>query len=72
MNSLENFTPYIEKAMKSWHCPGTAEEITPYKLDEVVVGFKTKRTRFDFVREDGLISKVMLKTPGATFEAPRR
>ena len=51
---------------------GTAEEITPYKLDEAVVGFKTKRTRFDFVREDGLISRVMLKTPGATFAAPRR
>jgi hypothetical protein len=34
MNSLENFTPYIEKAMKSWHCPGTAVAIV--KEDEVL------------------------------------
>jgi hypothetical protein len=50
---------------------GNAEEVTPYKLDEGLVGFRSKRTRFDFVREDGVIGKVLIKAPGVTFEAPR-
>jgi hypothetical protein len=51
---------------------GSAQEIKPYKLDETIVGLRDKEMRFDFAREDGLITKLILKFPGQTFEAPRK
>lgn len=49
-----------------------SEEIKPYKLDERVVGFRMKRDRLDFVREEGAITRLVLKTPDLTLEAPRK
>lgn len=51
---------------------GTAEEIKPYKLDDNLLGLKSKRVRFDFARENGTITKMIIKMPGATLEAPRK
>ncbi len=47
------------------------EEIQPYKLTDDVVGFSLKRDRLDFVRENGRIARLILKTPFMTLEAPR-
>jgi hypothetical protein len=51
---------------------GTADEITAYKLDDSTVGLRSKRARFDFVREQGAITRLILKTPDITLEAPRK
>jgi hypothetical protein len=51
---------------------GAAEEIKPYKVDEDVVGFRRQRMRLDFVRENGKITRLVMKAPGLTLEAPRK
>ncbi len=51
---------------------GTAEELRPYRLDEAVVGLEAKRVRFDFVREGGQITRLVIRQPGMTLEAPRQ
>ena len=51
---------------------GSPEEITPYKVDDDVVGFRWKRARFDFVREKDVITRLVLKTPDFTIEAQRK
>jgi Domain of unknown function (DUF3471)/Beta-lactamase len=48
------------------------EEITPYRLRDEVVSFRTKHARFDFLREDHGIVRLVLKAPFMTLEAPRR
>jgi hypothetical protein len=48
------------------------EEIKPYKLNEEMVGFRLKRARLDFVREQNAITCLVLKTPDMTLEAPRK
>jgi CubicO group peptidase (beta-lactamase class C family) len=48
------------------------EEIKPYTLNPKLVGFRMKRSRLDFVRQDDLITQLVLKTPFMTLEAPRR
>jgi CubicO group peptidase (beta-lactamase class C family) len=48
------------------------EEIKPYKLGDDIMGFMLKRNRFDFVRENDRIARLLLKTPFMTLEAPRR
>lgn len=49
-----------------------AEEIKLYKLTDELVGFRRERVRFDFVRAEGAIRKVVVKTPNMTLEAPRK
>lgn len=51
---------------------GTAEEIKPYLLTDARVGLVHERTRFEFVRENGQISHLVLKMPFITLEAPRK
>lgn len=48
-----------------------AEQLSLYRVTEALVGFKMERTRLDFVREDGGISRLLLKAPGMTLEARR-
>lgn len=48
-----------------------SEEIKPIKLTAQVVEFKLKRTRLAFVRNDDRISRLIIKNPGMTLEAPR-
>jgi CubicO group peptidase (beta-lactamase class C family) len=47
-------------------------EIKPYKLTDELVGFKLKRDRLDFVRENGAVTRVVYKSPFMTLEAPRK
>lgn len=52
---------------------GTApEKADPYLVSDATVGLRTKRTRFDFVREDGRIVRLEVKSPGMTLAATRR
>ena len=48
------------------------EEIKPYKLDDDLIGFKVDRSRLDFVRENKVITRLVLKSPFITVEAPRK
>jgi hypothetical protein len=48
-----------------------AEEIKLYRLDAGLIGFMMKRNRLDFVRKDGRITHLVLKTPDITLEAPK-
>jgi CubicO group peptidase (beta-lactamase class C family) len=48
------------------------EEIKPYKLTADWVGFKLKRTRLEFARQGEAITRLVLKDPGMTLEAPRK
>ena len=48
------------------------EEIKPYRLNDDLVGFRMKRSRLDFVRENNLITRLVLKTPSITLEAPKK
>jgi CubicO group peptidase (beta-lactamase class C family) len=50
---------------------GAAEEMKPYILSDVLVGCRVERNRLDFVRQDGVITRLLLKTPFMTLEAPR-
>jgi CubicO group peptidase (beta-lactamase class C family) len=50
-----------------------AWEITAYKLTDDVVGFKSDGSRrYDFVRENGVISRITLIWPDTTIEARRK
>lgn len=48
------------------------EEIKPYKLDDNLVGFRMKRFRLDFVRENDAFTHLVFKAPFMTLEAPRK
>ena len=48
------------------------EEIKAYKLNDDLVGFQLKRIRLDFVRENQLINRVVIKTPDMTIQAKRK
>jgi CubicO group peptidase (beta-lactamase class C family) len=48
------------------------EEIKAYKLNDDLVGFQLKRIRLDFVRENQLINRVVIKTPDMTIQAVRK
>jgi CubicO group peptidase (beta-lactamase class C family) len=48
------------------------EEIKPYKLTETIAGFRLKRDRLDFMREKDAITRLVLKTPDITLEAPKK
>jgi CubicO group peptidase (beta-lactamase class C family) len=50
---------------------GSPEEIKPYKLTADSVTFTLKRTRFDFARDGEAITRLVMKDPGMTLEAPR-
>ena len=48
-------------------------EIKPYKLTADTVGFKSRQqTRLDFMRENDSITRMVVKMPGMTLEAPRK
>lgn len=47
------------------------KELTPYKLNSEVIGFKQERDRLDFVREDDSITSMVLKTQYMTLDAPK-
>ena len=51
---------------------GAPEEITCYKLSDVLVGFKLQRTRLDFACADGRVTSLALKSPGLTLEGTRK
>lgn len=51
---------------------GAPEEITAYKLNDDLVGFRLRRSRLDFVREGKTITHLVLKAPNMTLEAPRK
>ncbi len=48
------------------------EEIKPYKLNDDLVGFLLRRSRMDFVWEKDVITRMVLKTPDTTLDAPRK
>jgi hypothetical protein len=48
------------------------EEFKLYKLTDEMVGFRIKRDRLDFAREKVFITRMVLKTPDITLEAPRK
>jgi CubicO group peptidase (beta-lactamase class C family) len=48
------------------------QEVKVYRLDADTVGLIHERTRFDLVRENGRIARLVIKMPGMTLEAPRR
>jgi hypothetical protein len=47
------------------------KEITPYKMDSNVIGFKHDRDRLDFIRKDNNITSVVLKTQFMTLDATK-
>lgn len=49
-----------------------SEEAKVYKCDDQLVGLETKRTRFDFERDNGTFKRMLLKVPGMTLEATRK
>ena len=51
---------------------GSPEEIKPYKMSNNTIGFKLRRSRFDFTREKDAIKRMVLKTPDMTIEALRK
>lgn len=51
---------------------GSPEEIKPYKMNDSTIGFKLRRSRFDFLREKDGIQRMVLKTPEMTIEALRK
>ncbi|HRW10421.1 MAG TPA: serine hydrolase, partial [Caldilineaceae bacterium] len=50
---------------------GAAQEIKPYLFNDEMVGFRLDRVRLDFTREGDTITRLTLKMPGMTLEAPR-
>jgi hypothetical protein len=48
------------------------EEIKSYKVEDDRVSFRMKRSRFEFVREEQAVVRLVLKTPFITLEAPRK
>lgn len=51
---------------------GVPRELKVYKLSDDLIGFKLERARFDFVREKGTVTRLILKEPFTTLEAPRK
>jgi CubicO group peptidase (beta-lactamase class C family) len=52
---------------------GSADEVKPYKLTDSRVGFTLQqRLRLEFVREGDRITRLVMKAPGMTLEAPRQ
>ncbi len=47
-------------------------EITPYKLNNDLAGFRMDRSRLDFVRENGAITRMVWKSFSMTIEAPKK
>jgi CubicO group peptidase (beta-lactamase class C family) len=48
------------------------EEIKLYRFDPELIGFRMKRNRLDFVRQNGAITRLIFKTPDITLEAPKK
>ncbi|GBD92708.1 hypothetical protein BMS3Abin05_00282 [bacterium BMS3Abin05] len=48
------------------------KEITPYKLNDNLVGFRMDRARLDFVRENDVITRMVWKSFSMTLEAPKK
>jgi len=48
------------------------EEIIPYKLNDDLAGFRMDQSRLDFVRENGVINRMVLKSIFMTLEAPKK
>ena len=48
------------------------KEITPYKLNDNLVGFRMDRARLDFVRENDAITRMVWKAFSMTLEAPKK
>lgn len=48
------------------------KEITPYKLNDDLVGFRMDRARLDFVRENDAINRMVWKSFSMTLEAPKK
>lgn len=51
---------------------GAATEVKAYKVERDAVGFRWERLRFDFVLVDGRATKLIVKAPNMTLEAPRK
>lgn len=49
-----------------------SDEARPYVATDTTIGLRTKRTRFDFVREEGRIVRLEVKSPGMQLTATRR
>ncbi len=50
----------------------TPLEISLYRVDGALWVFRWKRTRFEFVREQGAVTRLVLKNPELTLEAVRK
>jgi CubicO group peptidase (beta-lactamase class C family) len=48
------------------------EEIKLYRFDSELIGFRMKRNRLDFVRQNGTITRLIFKAPDITLEAPKK
>jgi CubicO group peptidase (beta-lactamase class C family) len=48
------------------------EEVTPHRLRDAVVSFRTQRRRYEFMRENQAITRLVVKSQFLTLEAPRR
>jgi len=48
------------------------EEIKPYRFEDDSIGFRMKRNRLDFVRQNGAIRRLIFKAPDITLEAPKK
>jgi hypothetical protein len=51
---------------------GAPEEIKLYRYDEEMIGFRMKRARLDFVRQDDTIARLIFKAPDLTLEAHKQ
>ena len=51
---------------------GPSEELTPYKVQDELVSFRAKRSRFEFVHGGESAVRLVLKTPFMTLDAPRK
>ncbi len=48
------------------------QKLSAYKVGEDIIGFRLERSRLDFVFEKGRVTRLVLKAPEMTIEAPRR
>jgi CubicO group peptidase (beta-lactamase class C family) len=48
------------------------EEIKLYRFDPELIGFRMKRNRLDFVRQNDAITRLIFKTPDMTLEASKK
>jgi hypothetical protein len=51
---------------------GPPEELTPYKVQDELVSFRAKRSRFEFVHGGETAVRLVLKTPFMTLDASRK